>query len=105
MLNQLVNIVEFPTLYKILFEIKNLYIFKIINYEKSKDFINQVKLNKSEQSNSIIIVEKKNYELLVNNKIDKNNILFFDELPIKIEKILDKINTLLIKKNIILNLN
>ena len=86
MLNQLVNIVEFPTLYKILFEIKNLYIFKIINYEKSKDFINQVKLNKSEQSNSIIIVEKKNYELLVNNKIDKNNILFFDELPIKIEK-------------------
>ena len=98
MLNQLVNIVEFPTLYKILFEIKNLYIFKIINYEKSKDFINQVKLNKSEQSNSIIIVEKKNYELFVNNKIDKNNILFFDELPIKIEKILDKINTLLIKK-------
>ena len=40
--------------------------------------------------------KKKN--LILVNKIDKNNILLIDELPIKIEKLIEKINIHLIKQ-------
>ena len=40
----------------------------------------------------------KNHSLFSNTQINKNNILVFDVLPIKIEKILDGINTQLIRQ-------
>ena len=66
--------------------------------------------------NSTIVVQRKNNLLLSNTNIDNNTILVLDDLPLKIEKILDRINTQLIKqkynfqsklqiKSYILNLN
>jgi len=116
MSKQLVNIVEFTKLYSILSEIKNLFIFNIYNYDDSKDFVKQIELNNAECINSTIIVRNKNSLLVSNPKINQSNILVLDELPMKIEKILDEINSHLIKqkynfqskvniKEYILNLN
>ena len=116
MSKQLVNIVEFTKLYSILSEIKNLFIFNIYNYDNSKDFVKQIELNNAECINSTIIVRNKNSLLVSNPKINQSNILVLDELPMKIEKILDEINSHLIKqkynfqskvniKEYILNLN
>ena len=98
MSKQLVNIVEFPKLYNILNEIKNLFIFNIHNYEDSKDFIKKIELNTIECVNSTVIVESKNHLLFSSTKINKSNILVLNELPMKIEKILDEINAQLIKQ-------
>jgi hypothetical protein len=89
MSKQLVNIVEFPKLYNILNEIKNLFIFNIHNYEDSKDFIKKIEFNNIECINSTVIVESKNDLLFSSTKINKSNILVLNELPMKIEKILD----------------
>ena len=95
MAKQLVNIIEFPILYNILDEIKYLFGFNIHNYEKLKDFLEKKENNSAE--NSILILRKKHDLLLADDKI-KNNILILDELPLNLEKILDKINTHLIKQ-------
>jgi len=116
MFKQSVNIVEFTKLYNILNEIKNLFAFNINNYQTFNDFIYKIESEKTEYANSIIVVEKKNHLLFSNKKINKNNILILNQFPFKIEKLLDKINTRLIKqkyvfqsklniKNYILNLN
>jgi|TARA_B110000037_G_scaffold2446_1_gene2841 DNA-binding response OmpR family regulator len=98
MTKQLVNIIEFPILYNILEEIKDLFGFDILYYESSKDFLYQLKKNNIE--NSIIILKKKN-DILSGNTSIKNGILVFERLPLKLEKILDKINLSLIKQTYI----
>jgi hypothetical protein len=90
MFKQSVSLVEFPNLYNILFEIDNLFSFKIFNYENSKQFLQEIESNNIECINSTIIVNKKNQLLLSNNKINNNNILVLNKLPLKIEKIFDK---------------
>ena len=99
MSKQLVNIIEFSKLYNILFEIKDLFTFHINNYKNHSDFLRDLDSNNIELDNSIILVDKQNNQLFLNNKINKNNILIIDELPIKIEKLIDKINSQLIKQN------
>ena len=95
---------------------KNLFAFNINNYKTFKYFIYKIESEKTEYANSIIVIEKKNHLLFSNKKINKNNILILNQFPFKIEKLLDKINTRLIKqkyvfqsklniKNYILNLN
>jgi hypothetical protein len=98
MFKQSVSLVEFPNLYNILFEIDNLFSFKIFNYENSKQFLQEIESNNIECINSTIIVNKKNQLLLSNNKINNNNILVLNKLPLKIEKIFDEINIQLIKQ-------
>jgi len=98
MSKQSVNIVEFSNLYNILYEIKDLFIFHINNYKNSNHFLQDIESNIIDHDNSIIIVNNKKHELFSNNKINNHNILIFDEFPLKIEKIIDKINTHLIKK-------
>ena len=116
MSKQSVNIVEFLNLYNILYEIKDLFIFHINNYKNSNHFLQDIESNYIDHDNSIIIVNKKKHELFSNNKINNRNILIIDEFPVKIEKLIDKINTHLIKekynfqsklniKNYVLNLN
>ena len=116
MSKQSVNIVEFSKLYNILDEIKNLFIFNIYNYQKFEDFIHEVEINSIKCEDSIIVVNKKNPNLLLIDKIEKNNILLIDDFPMKIEKLIDKINVHLIKqrynfqsnldiKDYVLNLN
>ena len=116
MSKQSVNIVEFSKLYNILDEIKNLFEFNIYNYEKFEDFIREIEVNNNKLTDSTIIINKKSHNLFLGKKIDKNNILLIDEFPIKIEKLIEKINIHLIKqkynfqsniniKDYVLNLN
>ena len=116
MSKQSVNIVEFSNLYNILYEIKDLFIFHINNYKNSNHFLQDIESNIIDHDNSIIIINNKKHELFSNNKINNHNILILDEFPLTIEKIIDKINTHLIKKkynfqsklnirNYVLNLN
>jgi len=98
MFKQSVSIVEFSELYNILNQIHDLFIFNILNYQNSKDFINEVESNNTECINSTVILNKKNNFLLSNNKLNKNNILVLDVTPLKIEALIDKINTQLIKQ-------
>ena len=116
MSKQSVNIVEFSNLYNILYEIKDLFIFHINNYKNSNHFLQDIESNIIDHDNSIIIVNNKKHELFSNNKINNRNILIIDEFPLKIERLIDKINTHLIKekynfqsklniKNYVLNLN
>ena len=116
MSKQSVNIVEFSNLYNILYEIKDLFIFHINNYKNSNHFLQDIESNIIDHNNSIIIVNKKKHELLSHGKINNRNILIIDEFPLKIEKLIDKINTHLIKekynfqsklniRNYVLNLN
>ena len=97
MFNQSLNIVEFPKLYNILKEIEHLFRFNINNFENSDNFFKEIKSNNSKYLNSIIIVNKKNNYLLSDDLIDKNTILILSDLPFKIEKFLDIVNTQLIK--------
>ena len=98
MSKQSVNIVEFSNLYNILYEIKDLFIFHINNYKNSNHFLQDIESNIIDQDNSIIIVNKKKHELFSNNKINNSNILIIDQFPLRIEKIIDIINTHLIKE-------
>ena len=98
MFKQSVSIIECSKLYNILFEIKEIFSFNIYNYHNLKDFISKIENNNMESINSLIIVDKNDNKLLSHKKINKNNILFCDEFPIRIEKFLDRINTQLIQK-------
>jgi len=116
MSDQSISIVEFPELYNILKEIDDFFKFNIKNYEIYDDFIKEIKDNNSECLKSMIITNTKNNKLFSLSQIDRNTILTLEELPVKIEKLTDKINTQLIKqrynfqskiniKNYIVNVN
>ena len=98
MFKQSVSLVEFSKLYNILYESNDLFSFNIFNYQNSKEFLKEIESNNDECVNSTIIVDKKDHVLMSNNKININNILVMDTWPLKIEKLLDKINTQLIKQ-------
>ena len=98
MFKQSVSLVEFSKLYNILYESNDLFSFNIFNYQNSKEFLKKIESNNDECINSTIIVDKKDHVLMSNNKININNILVMDTWPLKIEKLLDKINTQLIKQ-------
>ncbi len=98
MINQLVNIVEFQQLYNILFEVKNLFTFKILKFSSINDFVITNKASENKETNSIIIVNKHNHEYFLNKNPINNKILIFEEFPIKLERLLDDINIHLIKQ-------
>ena len=116
MSKQSVNIVDFSNLYNILHEVKDLFIFHINNYENLNNFLKDLDANIIDCTNSLIIVDNKQHQLFFDKNINKKNILFINKPPIKIEKLIDMINTHLIKqkysfqskldiKNYLLNLN
>ena len=116
MFKQTVSIVACETLYNILFEIKHLFKFNITNFKTPRDFLGIVELNNEELINSLILTNQEIEIITSHNKINKDNILLLEKLPLKIEKLLDKINTQLIKikynyqsklriKNYFINLN
>ena len=111
MSKSVVNIIDFPVLYNVLFEVKDFLNFEVVNYENENLF-----LEKIEKQNSI-----KNYTIitknLLNNKnINKKSIIHLQNMPINFISLIDKINTSLLKqrfsfqsniniKNYSLNLN
>ena len=106
-----VNIIDFPVLYNVLFEVKDFLNFEVVNYENENVF-----LEKIEKDNSIknyTIVTKK---FLNNKNINQKSIIYLDNIPINFISLIDKINTNLLKqrfsfqsniniKNYTLNLN
>ena len=96
MSKQVVNIIEFPNLFNILYEVNHLFEFEMFNYENYKDFIEKFQPNITQ--NSLIIFKKDNRTLLQKKDLIKNEILIFDTLPLSLEKILDQINISLIKQ-------
>ena len=116
MFKQNISLINFPELYNILNEIKNLFLFNLVNFETTEEFIIKIETSNSEYSNSIIILNNKNNLLLNNNKVNNENILVFDNKPYRIERIIDLINIHTLKqkynfqsrlkvKNYYLNLN
>ena len=111
MSKSVVNIIDFPVLYNVLFEVKDFLNFEVVNYENENVF-----LEKIEKENSI-----KNYTIVtktfLNNKnINQKSIIYLDNTPIDFISLIDKINTNLLKqrfsfqsniniKNYTLNLN
>jgi len=113
---QNINIIGFEILYNILEEIKINLSFEIYNYKNETEFLNDINNNNKNLSNSIIVLKSQSKNLINHFKIDKRKIFNLVDFPIEINKLIEKINVLLIKqrynfqskisiKNYILDLN
>ena len=98
MSNPTVNIIAFNTLYEIFYEIKDVLKFQVKNYSNLDEFFEANKVNKLDQLNYTLIFEFDNKRLFESEKIDKRKTLYFNELPIKIDILMQKINIQLIKQ-------
>ncbi len=111
MSKSVVNIIDFPVLYNVLFEVKGFLNFEVINYENENVFLEIIK--KENSIKNYTIVTKK---FLNNKNINQKSIIYLDNTPINFISLIDKINTNLLKqrfsfqsniniKNYTLNLN
>jgi len=98
MIQQNISIVNFPTLYNILKEIKSNLPFNIFDYSDEEIFLKHIDDNKIDIKKSIFLVKEKGSFLYKNLKIDKNQIFEIPNLPIKINNLIEKINIQLIKQ-------
>ena len=98
MFKQIISIVEFTILYKILSEIQDILKFEIQNYENNSDFEKSIEDNKIDTKHLTIITRSINQQLIKNTKLDIRKILVFDDFPLEIEKLIEKINIQLIKQ-------
>jgi hypothetical protein len=93
MTKQIINIVEIPILHEMLEEIKSLLSFESVNFQSTKEFLN------SDNFNIITVSHKNNKRLLSSTIVDIKNIILIDDIPVKLEQLLDTINIRLIKEN------
>ena len=98
MVKQNINIIDFKTLYNILEEIKINLSFEIYNYKNEDEFLNDLNNNNKDLTNSIIVLKTQSKSLINHSKIDLRKILNLTDLPIEINKLVEKINVLLIKQ-------
>ena len=92
-----VNFVQLTVLHNILNEIKNLLSFDIQNYPTEEEFLKDLNKNNSLSKSTIITNSNVKFKAASVN-IDKRNILVFDNFPIQLNKLIDKINIQLIKQ-------
>ena len=90
---QSVFIINFNLLYEILDEIKENLSFKIIKFENEENFQENIDLNAA----NYLVISKANHKLLLNNNINNQNLLKFNDLPLSLKKLLELINIKLIK--------
>ena len=83
---QILNIVNFQILYEILDEIKENLFFDVVNYKDKSDFL---KNNKTALQKELIITKDKT--------LNEQNILFIDNFPIPLNKLIELINIQLLK--------
>jgi hypothetical protein len=111
MSKSIVNIIDFPVLYNVLFEIKDFLNFEIANFENENVFLEKIEKNNLIKNYTIVT---KNF--LSNKNINQKSVIHLDNKPITFISLIDKINTNLLKqkfsfqssiniKNYILNLN
>jgi len=93
MINQNIFIINFNSLYEILYEIKHYLSFNIKNYENEDSFLKNQNLN---LKNSLII-SKSNKNLLSINDLSEKNFFDLNLLPISLTKLIEVINIQLIK--------
>ncbi len=93
MIKQNVNIVNFNQLYEILNEIKENLSFNIIKCENEDDVI------KSDTDNILVslFILKKDDKLLSNKSLSNKNLLYFEDLPLPINRLIELINIHLLK--------
>ena len=97
MSKHIVNFVQLTVLHNILNEIKNLLSFDIQNYSTEEEFLKDLNKNNSLSKSTIITNSNVRFKSASVN-IDKRNILVFDNFPIQLNKLIDKINIQLIKQ-------
>ena len=97
MSKHVVNFVQLTVLHNILNEIKNLLSFDIQNYPTEEEFLKDLNKNNSLSKSTIITNSNVRFKSASVN-IDKRNILVFDNFPIQLNKLIDKINIQLIKQ-------
>ena len=90
---QNVFIINLNSLYEILDEIKENLYFKMIKLENEENF----EKNNDWNIKNCLIISKNNSKLLKDDKMSDKNFLNFDDLPLSLKKILEKINIKLIK--------
>ena len=111
MSKSVVNIIDFPVLYNVLFEIKDFLNFEIANFENENVFLEKIEKNNLIKNYTIVT---KNF--LSNKNINQKSVIHLDNKPITFILLIDKINTNLLKqkfsfqssiniKDYILNLN
>ena len=97
MSKHVVNFVQLTVLHNILNEIKNLLSFDVQNYPSEDEFLKDLNKNNSLSKSTIITNSNVRFKSASVN-IDKRNILVFDNFPIQLNKLIDKINIQLIKQ-------
>ena len=90
---QSIIIYDFEILFIILKEIKENLKFEIFNFKKNDEIS---KLNNSTHGNYLIVV--KSLSNFINKDIEKKKLYLIENLPIKIDKFIEKINIQLLKQ-------
>jgi hypothetical protein len=93
MIKQIIYIININSLYEIFNEIKENLSFKVIKYENNYSFLNNLDLDKA----NFLIISKPNLKLSLNKNLSKRNILYFNDVPLSLIKLLEIINIKLIK--------
>jgi len=93
MSKSVVNIIDFPVLYNVLFEVKEFLNFEVVNHESINVFLEKIQKDSSTK-NSIIVT--KNF--LNHKDINQKSIIYLDNKPIKFLSLIDRVNTNLLKQ-------
>jgi len=93
MFKQKIFLVNFDSLYEIFNEIKENLSFEIKNFKNETDLIKTINLEKS----FFLILLKPDQNLLQSENVSNKNILYINNLPINIDKIIETINIKWIK--------
>ena len=93
MIKQNIFIISFDLLYEILDEIKDNLSFNIIKSENIDDCLKTLNSN----SNNFLITKLSNVKLFSDKGLNNKNILYFDHLPLSINKMIELINIQIIK--------
>ncbi len=93
----LLIIIEFDEIYNILMELKSETSFNLLKYSSPYEFLKEIELKK-ELSNSTILVKKNHKEIKDNKILNNKNVLLIESFPITISKLLDQINSQIIKQ-------
>ena len=104
MIKQNIYIIDFDELFNVLDEIKSILSFQIFNFSNPDIFLKFSNREESKLENSLIITKKQNENKFKNTAIDNNSLFFLEDLPSELNKIVEKINIQLIKKNTTINL-
>ena len=93
MSKSVVNIIDFPVLYNVLFEVKEFLNFEVVNHESINVFLEKTQKDSSTK-NSIIVT--KNF--LNHKDINQKSIINLDNKPINFLSLIDRVNTNLLKQ-------